>query len=340
MLFCAGATRAQGADATNAGSPLYKEVVDDNGRTVKVPHSVRRIISLAPSVTETIYALGLQDRLVADTDYCDYPPDAAKKPKVGGTQNPSLEQIAALHPDLVLVTESINRLDTVHSLDNLGISSYSTSEPHTVEEIISSLKKLASVLDAPEAGTSVADDMHHRLDELRQKLAASQPARVLFVVWPQPLISIGKTTFIADALRNAGAVSIIEAQQGWPQISLEEVARLQPDYLIFAPSHSDSSSRDFEMLTNLPGWRILNAVRNRRYVMISDAIDRPGPRIVGVIEELAHKLHPEIFQEKPEPEKQKPEKQNNDKEAPVAPPPSPQSHQFMNFESTAYGASL
>jgi len=125
--------------------------VDEAGRTVRVPQPVQRIVSLAPSLTETIYALGLQDRLVGDTDFCDYPPDAQKKTKVGGAINPSLEQIAALRPDLVLVTKSLNLIQTVNALDSLGISSYGT-DPHTVKDIVSSTERLADVLGAPEAG--------------------------------------------------------------------------------------------------------------------------------------------------------------------------------------------
>src|SRR6266849_10803114 len=136
LLLWTGSMRAQssapGPDATPAG----RDVVDESGRTVRIPQSVHRIVSLAPSLTETIYALGLQDRLVGDTDYCDFPPEARNKQKVGGSINPSLEAIAALHPDLVLVTKSLNPLDTVNSLADLGIPSYST-DPHTVDDIIS-----------------------------------------------------------------------------------------------------------------------------------------------------------------------------------------------------------
>jgi len=290
-------------------SPAYREVTDETGRSVRVPQPVRRIVSLAPSLTETVYALGLQDYLVGDTDFCDYPADAQKKTKVGGGINPSLEIIASLHPDIVLVTKSFNRLETVHSLDNLGISSYAT-DPRTIEEIINSSKKLSDVLSAPEAGVSVATEMRRRLANLQKHLEALPPKRVLFVVWTQPLISIGKDTFIADALRRAGAVSIVDSEQSWPQVSLEEVARLQPDYLIFADSHSDSAAPAVEMLATLPGWKIVDAVTNRRVAVISDAVNRPAPRIVSAIEDLARQLHPDAFVEKPESGKEKSEKEN------------------------------
>ena len=309
LLFCAALSHAQSGYPIPSASPVYREVTDETGRTVRVPQPVNRIVSLAPSLTETVYALGLQDHLVGDTEYCDYPPDAQKKTKVGGGINPSLELIANLHPDIVLVTKAFNRLETVQSLDNLGISSYAT-DPHTVEEIISSSIKLSNVLGAPEAGATVASEMKRRLADLQQRIGALTPKRVLFVVWTQPLISVGKHTFIADALRLAGAVSIVDSEQDWPQVSLEEVARLQPDLLVFAESHSESASPAVETLATLPGWSIMEAVNKRRVAVISDAVNRPAPRIVSAIEDLAKQLHPDAFTEKPESNKEKIEKEN------------------------------
>jgi iron complex transport system substrate-binding protein len=315
LLSAAAHLRAQSASPTPAPSaPLFREVVDEAGRVVRVPQPVRRIVSLAPSLTETIYELGLQDRLVGDTDYCDYPPDAQKKTKVGGAINPSLEQIAALHPDLVLMTKSLNRLETVHSLDSIGISAYAT-DPHTVAEIISSSRKLAEVLGSPEAGERIASDMQRRLAGLRERIGALPPKRVLFAVWTEPLISIGKDTFIADAMRRAGAVSIVDSSLNWPQVSLEEVARLQPDFLVFAASHSETIGPQFESLAGLPAWQILDAIRNHRYAVISDAVNRPAPRIVSAIEDLARQLHPEAFADKPAGGKEILEKEH-----PITPP--------------------
>src|SRR5712664_85956 len=280
LLSCAALSRAQSAPPISSASPAFREVTDEVGRTVRVPQPVRRIVSLAPSLTETIYALGLQDRLVGETDYCDYAHDAQKKTKGGGAINPSLEQIAAWHPDLVLMTKSLNRLETVHSLNNLGISSYAT-DPHTVAEIISSSRKLAEVLGFPEAGERIAADMQRRLAGLHERIGALPPKRVLFAVWTEPLISIGKDTFIADAMRRAGAVSIVDSSLNWPQVSLEEVARLQPDFLVFAASHSETIAPQFESLAGLPAWQILDAIRNHRFAVISDAVNRPAPRIVS-----------------------------------------------------------
>ena len=265
-----------------------------------MPQPVRRIVSLAPSLTETIYALGAGDRLVGDTDYCDYPAEALAKPKVGGAINPSLEQIVALRPDLVLVTKSLNRLETVVALERLGIAAYAT-DPRTVEDVIASATKLAGVIGANGAGATLEASLRARLAELKRRVSALPPKRVLFVVWAEPLISVGRDTFIADALRWAGAESVVQSSQGWPHVNLEEVVRLQPDMLVFAGSHSETVARDLEGLAQLPGWRNLEAARSRRFAVISDAVNRPAPRLISAIEQLARQLHPQAFVELPPP---------------------------------------
>jgi len=305
--------------ATQAPSATMatREVTDELGRNIRVPQTIRRIVSLAPNLTETVYALGLQDRLVGDTDYCDYPPEAQQKPKVGGAINPSLETIASLHPDLVLVTKNLNRLETVNALDSLGIPSYAT-DPHTVEAIIASTERLADLLGAPETGTALGREMERRIAATKDRIAALPPRRVLFVVWTEPLISIGKDTFIADALQHAGAISVIDSSQNWPQINLEEVVHLQPEFLVFAEPHPEDAARTTDKFADLPGWRILDAVKHRRYAVISDAVNRPAPRIASAIEDLARQLHPEAFAETP-----LIEKDNASPAPPAAPPAKP-----------------
>jgi iron complex transport system substrate-binding protein len=323
---------AQSLDSPPAATPpqpAMHEVIDEFGRTVRLPQVPSRIVSLAPSLTETIYALGAQDRLVGDTDYCDYPPEAQKKTKVGGVINPNLEEIAALHPDLVLVTSEANRLDTVRALDTLGIPTYAT-RARTVDEILSFTRKLAEILGVPEAGKSLTTELQARLSALHTKLEAIPPTRVLFVVWTRPLISVGKNTFIADALRKADTASIVDSTQDWPQMNLEEVVRLQPDYLVFAATHTESAERDFDTLANLPGWDILEAVRHRRFAVISEAVNRPTPRLVSAIEDLARQLHPAAFQESPVPEKPAAPAAP----APANPPANAPTHQALNLQTS------
>ena len=303
VLVCTGAAICAWQETRPAVQtpPAHRHVTDEIGRTIRVPQNIRRIVSLAPNLTETVYALGLQDRLVGDTDYCDFPPEAQLKAKVGGAINPSLEAIAALHPDLVLVTKNLNRLETVQALANIGIPSYAT-DPHTVDAIIASTERLADLLGAPETGTLLGKDMERRIAAIRDRIAPLPLRSVLFVVWTDPLISIGKDTFIADALQHAGAVSVIDSSQNWPHINLEEVVRLQPEFLVFAES-VDTAGHTTDTLAGLPGWRILDAVKHHRFAVISDAVNRPAPRIASAIEELARQLHPEAFADTPQSDK-------------------------------------
>ena len=116
---------------------------------------------------------------------------------------------------------------------------------------------------------------------------------------------MGQKTFIADVLRKAGAVSIVDSEQDWPKVSLEEVARIQPEYLVTTETpHTGSGSHGLEDLTSLPGWRLLQAVQNRRFALVNDVVTRPSPRIILAIEELARQLHPNLFQEKMRPAKE------------------------------------
>lgn len=287
------------AQTEAAPKRVYRDLTDETGRAVRLAQPVERIVSLAPSVTETIYALGLQDHLAGDTDYCVYPPDARNKPKVGGSINPNIESIAALHPDVVVVTKTLNRLETVRALEGLHIPVYAMNA-QTVEEIISSTRRLAHALGYSESAAAVTKDMQRRLSELSQRLAGTTPKTVLFVVWQQPLISIGRNTFIADALKHAGAESIVDSTQNWPQMSLEEVVKLQPEFLVSAASHTGEGAVDTEALAKLPGWRSLVAVQKHKFILVDEAIDRPGPSIANAIEEIARKLHPEAFEERPQ----------------------------------------
>jgi iron complex transport system substrate-binding protein len=286
--------RANQSASTPSAKESFKTVRDETGRSVRIPVPVRRVVSLAPSLTESVYALGMDELLVGDTDFCDYPPAAAKKHKVGGATNPSIEEIAALRPDVVLVTKSLNRRETAQQLDRLGIAVYST-DPHSVDEIRTSVHRLAEVLGNAAAGEALDKELLREESDLRQRLRNVPPKRVLFVIWTDPLISVGRNTFLADALVYAGATSVVDSSQDWPQMSLEEMVRLQPEFLVFASSHSESVARDLDALAKRPGWEALEAVKHRRFAVVSDAINRPAPRLLSAVEDLAHQLHPEAF---------------------------------------------
>ncbi len=303
-MALAGALMAGAAPRSLAAEDTRVTVTDEVGRTMRVLPDVKRIVSLAPNLTETIYALGLEDRLVGDTDWCDTPAAAKSKPHVGGPQNPSIEAIVALHPDLVLATTSINRVETADALKQLGIAVY-TTDPQTVRGMLDSTNHVADVIGAAQQGTELVGRMQQRLDAVHAALSERPMVHVLFVVGLQPLQTIGQDTFIADALRWAGAESVLVSKQKWPHLSLEEVVRLQPDYIVFTDDHTPGASAELADLRARPVWRDLDAVEQGHVVNVSEETIRPSPGLVDAIEQLAHDVHPEAFGEKSEIRKSK-----------------------------------
>src|SRR5215472_4132664 len=280
--------------ASVAEGSAITHVTDEVGRQVSVPAQVNRVVTLSPDLTETIYALGLADKLAGDTNYCDTPPAAKLKPHIGTAQNPSLEAIVALRPDLILASTSINRRETVDELARLGLAVYATN-PHTVRGVLASIENVATVMGAATQGHGLVVGLRARLEALHMRLNDLPLAHVFFVVWQDPLITIGQNTFIADALKWAGAESVIIADQNWPQISFEEVVRVQPDYIVFTSNHSGDTGKLLSELRSRPDWKGLHAVELGHIVNVSDEIARPSAGLVNAIEELAHDLHPEAF---------------------------------------------
>ena len=277
----------------SGGGQTGRAVTDETGRHMTVPKDVRRIVSLAPNLTEIVYALGAGDRLVGDTNACDTPPEAESKPHIGNPQDPSLEAIVALHPDLVLATGSINAAQTADTLLKLGVPVY-TTYPHTVRQMLDSIAEIGGLIGTASQGEAVKTGLRARLDRLQAKLTDRPFAHVLYLVWDSPPMSIGTNTFIADALRWAGAESVLVTDQNWPQPSFEEILRIQPDYIVVTADHEGDTSQAADLRTN-PQWKNLMAVKLDRIITVSDKFDRPSPGLVDAIEQLAHELHPEAF---------------------------------------------
>ena len=276
-----------------AAAQATRTVVDETGRTVQVPARIERVISLAPNVTEILYALGLEDRLVAVTNQCDAPPAARRKPKVGDVVNPSLETMIALKPDVIIGTKIGNRIETVQALEQAGIPLYGVN-PHSVSGILVSIRRVAELVDVPERGNELAGQLESKLAALEQRLGGTPRPRVLFVVWLEPLITVGSDTFLNDVLRRAGAESITAGMsESWPHLSLETVIESNPDYIV-APRLPALEAR-LEELRQRPAWQQVRAAQAARVVWLDEAVLRPGPRIVEAIEELARALHPKSF---------------------------------------------
>ncbi len=271
-----------------------RELNDELGRRVTLPDEPKRVVCLAPSLTETVYALGLGEVVVGVTDFTDYPPEAQKKPSVGGLTDASLEKIVSLHPDLVLAIKELNQKETVEELERLGVPVY-VVDPQGLRGIMASIQHVGDALNR----TLDASRLLKRLEERRAAVAARVERRprpkVFVVIWYDPVITAGSRSFITDLIGAAGGQSATaDIDQAWPQISLEEVLRRSPDFLLLVQGiHGGISLDDLKLRA---GWDQLEAVSNRRVIYMGERLFRPSPVAFGALEQLAKELHPEAFQ--------------------------------------------
>ena len=266
--------------------PNSRLVADDMGRKVWVAQAPKRLISLAPSVTEILFALGLGDRVVGVTTYCDYPADAAAIEKVGDTQKPNLEKIITLKPDLVVISTASQLEEFVGNLENLGVPVY-VNNPTDLRSLLDSIQRIADVAGVAESGRTLVNDLRSRVEEVHTRVAGLDRPRVLLVLGSEPLITAGGGTFISDLITEAGGESISADQKtDYPLFSLETALARRPE-VIFLQAGGERLPNQF---SDSP------AVRAGRVYQLEDAILlRPGPRIVNGLEQVARKLHPEAF---------------------------------------------
>lgn len=276
-----------------AGTAGAVAVTDEIGRRVEVPAHPRRIVSLAPGVTETLYFLGLGNQIVGVTTFCNWPRDALKKPRVGGFTNPSVEKIVSLNPDLIVATADGNRKDVVLQLQRLGLSVYVVN-PSGAEKILRSIERLGAVTGRREAARQLSGRLRGRLDAIRTRAAGEKKPRVFFQIGLEPLITAGGGTLIDEAIALAGGVNVAGKDAArYPRYSAEGVMARAPDVILFAPMAQD---REFTAVKNF--WKRfpeIPAVKNNRiYPVPTDLISRASPRLFDAIEEMSRILHPGV----------------------------------------------
>lgn len=266
--------------------------VDMVGRRVELQKPPRRIIPLAPSLTEILFALGAGDSVVGVIDYADYPPEAGGKPTVGGGVDPNLEVIVTLRPDLVLIAADANRWETLIQLEQLQIPVFGVKSVG-VEGVLASILKVGEAVGRQPQAEGLIAHMRRRMAAVSQKVSVLARPRVLYVVWIDPLIVAGGETVIDDLINLAGGANIVRTP-GFPRYSLEELVIDPPDVILLALDRG--GLHHGEALRRLPVWREVRPVREGA-VRVLDAglMSRPGPRIVDAVELLARLLHPEAF---------------------------------------------
>jgi iron complex transport system substrate-binding protein len=267
------------------------EVTDMLGRRLRIPDRAARIVSLAPSITETVYVLGDGERLVGVTDYCDYPPEATRKPRVGGISTPSFEAILSLRPDLVVATSESNYAEHVERLTSLGLPVY-VIRPVDFETTLESIERVGEVLGRAAAARARVVAMRRDADAIARAVAGAPRPRVLYVVWPNPLIAPGRGTLITELIERAGGESVTRAEPlPYPRLSLETVVERRPDRIIVG-RHGQATVEEL-----LRGWERLGSIsaarEGRVYGVDGDLVHRPGPRMIEALRALARVIHPE-----------------------------------------------
>ena len=280
-----------------AETRLPIEVLDQLGRTVKMDKIPQRIISLAPSNTEVLFALGLADKVVAVTDYDNYPPEAQEKPSIGGFTSPNMEKIIALSPDLVLAT-SIHEKTAVPYLEARGITVFALA-PKTIDDILQSISLVGKITGNDDEASRLVSSMGQRISAITEKtrnLSEGQLPAVLYIVWHDPITTAGAGTVLDELIQKAGGKNIAHELTGYPKISLETVVQKNPGVIIAGVGHGSGSDGPLLFARDDPRLRDTTArLQGRIYYADADLANRAGPRIVDALEEFARNIHPEIF---------------------------------------------
>lgn len=289
LLLAASCSRP----ASNAGTQTgFHQTTDQAGRTITIPDHVTRFISLAPNLTEVVYAIGAGDGLVGRTTYCNYPVEAQKVEVVGDTLKPSIERIIALRPQIVFVSTASQLEAFTSELDTHHIAVYVT-DSHDLEGVFQSIERLADVLGKRPQADELLQGLRARVNAVEEKTKSRPPVRVFYQVSDEPLYTIGRDAFITDLIKRAGGISVTADVPGaWPRYSAESALAAKPEAIVLPTGGSMGNAN-----SNVAGaLKRSPAVANGRvYKINDDHLSRPGPRSVDGLEDLARMFHPEVF---------------------------------------------
>ena len=278
--------------SANTSTSATRAVTDEARRRVLLPQKIDRIISLAPNLTEIVYAVGAGDRLVGDTTYCDYPDAAKNVAKVGDTMNPSVERIIALKPQIVLVSTASQLEAFTNQLSAQQIAVYVT-DSQSLDDIFRSIQTIGDLFDEHDRAAGVVAGLQKRADAVAAATRTAKPVKVFYQVAAEPLYTIGRDAFLTDLIRRAGGMSVTADVPGaFPRFSDEAALASKPEAIIMPTGGSmgEGNSTVVTALKNSPA--VLNG---RVYGINGDLLSRPGPRLVDGLEQMAHALHPEAF---------------------------------------------
>jgi len=277
-------------------SSMAQEITDDLGRLINIGQIPGRIVSLSPSNTEILFALGLEEKVVGVTDFCDYPPEAQLKQKIGGFFNPDIEKIIELCPDLVLAGSAHKNI--IPKLEERGVSVVALA-PQSLDHVLQDIKLTGKLTGAENEACLLACDMETRIDKVVNKtrnLPQTTKPRVFYITWHDPLWTAGRGTLEDEMIQKAGGVNIAHSGSGHYVIDLEVVVDRSPQVIITSSGHGAALDLPYNWAAIEPRLKESEARRlGRIHQVDANIISRPGPRIVDALESLAHFIHPEMF---------------------------------------------
>ncbi len=270
-----------------------RAVTDETGRRVNVSQTPQRIVSLAPGITETLYALGLDDKIAGVTTFCDWPVAARKKPRIGGFSNPSIEKIVALKPDLIIATADGNRKDTVQQLARLGLPVY-VINPLNINGFLKSILHIGEITNREKDAGKLVEKNKKRLNNVSAQIRHKKKPRVFFQLGLEPVFTVGRGTLINEVIELAGGINVAGHDTArYPIYSVEGIMGASPEIIIFAPMVNDKNFAAVKRFWQKLGE--ISAVKNNKiYSLDADLINRASPRIFDAIEIMAHIFHPDI----------------------------------------------
>jgi iron complex transport system substrate-binding protein len=256
------------------------------------PARVTRVVSLAPNLTEIVFAVGAGDKLVGRTSYCDYPPEAKAVAEIGDTLHPSLERIIALKPQLVLISTSSQLEVFTQQLQNQNIRVFVT-DPQDLEGVFKSITQIGEMLGQKDQADVLVTKLRERANAVEQAVKGKAPVRVFYQVSGEPLYTAGRDAFVTDLMHRAGITSVTADVPGaWPKYSNESALAAKPEAIILPTGGSMGAANSdvTEALRQSPA-----ALRGRVYKINDDYLTRPGPRAIDGLEAMARALHPDAF---------------------------------------------
>ena len=257
----------------------------------------QRIVSLAPNITEIIFALGAQDRLVGVTSYCHWPPEARKIGSVGGFLNPNIEVIIERRPDLVIVTPNGNNKELVETLEKLKIQVL-VCPSYNISQIFDAVEVIGKTLGLQDSATKIISEMGKQVKDVEKLVKGAKSAKVAAIVGRRPLIVVGNNEFISDLIKVAGGQNLVSSGKiRYPHYSYEELIVAGPDVIIdLSVGNEGSDVGCAEAINHWKNFSTIPAIKNNRvYCLDNSTFLIPGPRAVGSVAELARLLHPEVY---------------------------------------------